>query len=138
MGLRRASILVQSIFYALAGINHFVNPGFYYPLIPDYLLQVSQIINVFAGIAEVVLGILLIFHKTRKPAAMGIFLMLIAFVPSHIYFIQIGSCVDSGLCVPEWVGWMRLILIHPLLMLWAWKAALFRSPLIGKSSGFSV
>jgi uncharacterized membrane protein len=57
---------------------------------------------------------------TRKWAAYGIIAMLIAFIPSHIYFIQINSCAGQ-LCVPTWLGWARLLLIHPLLLFWAWS-----------------
>jgi hypothetical protein len=45
--------------------------------------------------------------------------MLISFIPAHIYFIQIGSCVEGGMCVSEWIGWARLLIIHPLLIWWA-------------------
>lgn len=108
------------IFYVLAGINHFINPNFYLPLIPPYLGDV-WLVNVSAGVSEVALGLLVIPRKTRKLALYGIMAMLIAFIPSHLYFIEIGGCVNEGLCVPAWVAWLRLILIHPLLLLWAWK-----------------
>jgi HAMP domain-containing protein len=26
------------------------------------------------------------------------------------------------LCVPMWVAWLRLFLIHPLLIWWVWQA----------------
>ncbi|MEM9918721.1 MAG: hypothetical protein AAF990_11530, partial [Bacteroidota bacterium] len=58
--------------------------------------------------------------QSRRWAAFGLIAMLIAFVPSHIHFIQIGSCVEGGLCTPPWVAWLRLLLIHPLLIWWAW------------------
>ena len=46
--------------------------------------------------------------------------MLIAFIPSHIWFIEIGSCVEGGLCVDEWISWLRLLIIHPVLIYWAY------------------
>ncbi|MCS6968792.1 MAG: hypothetical protein RMJ44_08595 [Cytophagales bacterium] len=106
-------------FLVLAGINHFVMPEFYYPLIPDYL-PFPAWINGIAGISEIGLGSLLLIAPLRRWAVGGIIAMLIAFVPAHIYFIQIGACVENGLCVPLWVAWVRLILIHPLLIAWAW------------------
>lgn len=108
------------LFYVLAGINHFIYPSFYLPLIPTYFGDI-WLVNLFAGIAEVLLGLLVIPQKTRRWALYGIVLMLIAFIPSHLYFIQIGGCVEEGLCVPAWVAWVRLIIVHPLLILWAWK-----------------
>ncbi|MGY8982552.1 MAG: hypothetical protein ACKVJ9_08955, partial [Cytophagales bacterium] len=59
--------------------------------------------------------------KYQKIGALGIVILLICFIPSHVYFIQIGSCVTDGLCVAPWMGWLRLIIVHPLLIFWAWN-----------------
>ncbi|MEO1627108.1 MAG: hypothetical protein AAFV25_18290 [Bacteroidota bacterium] len=108
------------VFYILAGINHFWHPGFYLPLIPDYLPQ-PKLLNAISGWAEILLGLGMAFEGSRHWAAIGLVAMLIVFVPSHVHFIQIGSCVEGGLCTPAWVAWLRLVLIHPLLILWVWK-----------------
>ncbi|SFT50038.1 Uncharacterized membrane protein [Algoriphagus locisalis] len=113
------SLYVMAIIYLLAGINHFLNPEGYIQLIPDYLPNHS-LVNILAGIAEIGLGLGLLFGKTRWLSAWGIILMLIAFVPSHVYFIQLNSCIENGLCVAPWIGWVRLIIIHPLLIGWAY------------------
>lgn len=107
------------VFFILAGRYHFVNPDFYYPLIPDYL-PYPQFLNVVSGILELILGLGVLFERYTKISSMGIIFLLMLFIPSHIYFIQIGSCVQGGLCVPEWVAWLRLLLIHPLLVYWAY------------------
>lgn len=106
-------------FYLFAGFNHFRDPEFYYPLIPPYL-DFPVFINVASGVVEIVLGLVLLVPRFRTYAIYSIILMLIAFIPSHVYFIQIGSCIQNGLCVPEWIGWGRLLVIHPLLIYWAW------------------
>ena len=110
---------VMALFYFFGGVNHFVSPEFYLPLIPDYL-PAHEFLNWVAGIAEIFGAIGLLIPKTQKIAAWGIVLMLVAFIPSHVYFIQIGSCVPDVLCVDEWIGWVRLLLVHPVLMYWAW------------------
>ena len=107
------------MFYLVAGANHFINPDFYFGLIPDYLPNQS-LINNLSGILEILLAVGVAIPRTRLIAIKGIIIMLILFVLSHIYFIQIGSCIDSALCVAPWVAWVRLILIHPLLIYWAW------------------
>ena len=117
--IKKVSLYIQVGFYLFAGVNHFIDPEFYLDLIPDYL-PAHDFINQLSGIIEIVFGIGLFFKGSRKFSALGIIVMLLAFIPSHVYFIQIGSCVEGGLCVSEWVGWLRLILIHPLLILWAW------------------
>lgn len=106
-------------FYFFGGINHFLNPDFYIPLIPDYLPK-AELLNLISGAAEILGAIGLLVPKTQKFSAWGIAAMLVAFIPSHIYFIQIGSCIPDVMCVDEWIGWVRLILIHPLLIYWAW------------------
>lgn len=122
MNLQNLKILglyLMAGFYLFAGINHFRSPEFYLPLIPDYLPE-PDLLNLLAGIAEIVLAIGLLIPQTRKLAAWGVIAMLLAFIPSHVYFIQIGSCIPDVLCVAEWMGWVRLLLIHPLLIAWAW------------------
>ena len=119
--MKKISLFFQSFFYVFAGVNHFINPDFYLPLIPDYLQELAVFINALSGTIEIGFGVMLLVPKSRKRAALGIVLMLVAFIPSHVYFIQIGSCIDNGLCVAEWIGWLRLLVIHPFLILWAWS-----------------
>lgn len=117
--MKKIALYVQSVFYLAAGINHFRKPEVYYGLIPPYFSW-HETINVTAGLAEIVLGFLLLFNTTRRWASYGIIVMLLLFIPSHIYFIQMDSCIPPGLCFPQWVGWLRLLLIHPILIGWAW------------------
>lgn len=107
-------------FYLIAGTNHFINPAFYLGLIPDYL-PFPEFINYASGVVEVLLGIGVAIPRWRKVSVYGIIMLLILFIPSHVYFIQMGSCVDGGLCVSPWIAWIRLLVIHPVLMFWAWK-----------------
>ena len=118
MDLKKLNLFLLSGFYVFAGVNHFINPQFYYDLIPDYL-PFHELINVVSGLAEISLGIGVIFQKTRKWSSYLLVAMLISFIPAHVYFIQIGSCIEGGMCVAEWIGWVRLLFIHPLLIWWA-------------------
>ena len=116
--VKRMAKYVMASFYFLAGLNHFVQAEFYLPLIPDYFPE-KEIINILSGIIEVLGATALLIPKSQKAGAWAIVAMLVAFIPSHIYFIQIGSCVENGLCTPEFVAWIRLVIIHPLLIWWA-------------------
>ncbi len=113
------NLSVMILCYVAAGTNHFLNPNFYMPLIPAYL-PFHGAINTTSGIIEISFALLLIPNFTRKGAAFGIIMMLIAFIPAHIYFIQQNSCAGE-LCVPSWVGWVRLCIIQPILIYWAWS-----------------
>ena len=117
--MKKASLVTMIIFYLLAGINHFRNPVNYYKIIPPYL-PYSHLINNISGIAEIFFAILLLIPATKKYACYGIILMLIAFVPAHIYMLKVGFCI-LGHCAPQWLLWVRLLLLQPLLIAWAWK-----------------
>lgn len=116
--IQKLLILTLGLFFIIAGLNHFLQPEFYYPLIPDYLPWLG-FINYASGILEILLGLGILMPSSRKVSGWGILILMILFIPSHVYFIQIGSCVQGGLCVPAWLAWVRLAFIHPLLMVWA-------------------
>ena len=116
---KKISLIIMMLFYIVAGINHFRNPEAYYSIIPSYLPDPVWI-NTGSGIAEIILGVLLIFSKTRKIAAYGIIGLLIAFIPAHICMIQKGWCLSNGFCLPAWAIWVRLFPLQFLLMWWAW------------------
>lgn len=105
------------IFFIIAGVNHFINPGFYLPLIPPFI-PVPETVNIASGILEIAGGMGFLLPRLRKPAAPLLLVLLILFIPSHVHFIREGSCIKGVLCVPGWIGWARLVLIHPLII-WA-------------------
>ena len=117
--LRKFSLLAMIAVYLLAGINHFIKPAMYYPIIPPYLPW-PVTINIISGIAEIILAGMLVFKSTRRLAAIGIIIMLIAFIPAHVYMIQKGGCMSAEVCIPAWAAWLRLFPLQFLLMYWAW------------------
>lgn len=116
--VKQFSRYILGVFYIAAGINHFISPEFYIALMPPYF-PAPEVLNILAGIAEIALGLLVFFDSTLRWACYTIIAMLIAFIPVHVYFIQVGSCIKGSLCTPEWLGWVRLVVVHPLLLLWA-------------------
>lgn len=115
--MKKASLVIMIIFYLLAGFNHFRNPEAYYRIIPPYFPD-HVLINSIAGIAEILFASLLLIPVTRKFACYAIIVMLIAFIPAHIYMLKTGFCV-MGYCAPKWVLWVRLLALQPLLVFWA-------------------
>jgi uncharacterized membrane protein len=118
--LPKIALYLLGIFFILGGVNHFINPDFYLPLIPDYI-PYHSLLNYASGACEVLAGIAVLIPSTRKFGCNAILFLLIAFLPAHIYFIQKGGCLSDALCVPAWVAWVRLIVIHPILIFWAYK-----------------
>ena len=66
-----------------AGINHFVNPKFYHPFIPAMFPKL--IANLLSGAIEIIIGVLLFIPEYRKLGGLGFFLLMIAFLPLHIW-----------------------------------------------------
>ena len=116
---KKGMLYVMIVFYILGGYNHFNNPSFYIPLIPPYLSTWAVELNLIAGFFEIVFGILLIPQQTRKWAGWGIVLMLIAFIPSHIYFIERGNFSLGSITMTSLISWIRLLVFQPLFILWA-------------------
>lgn len=101
--------------YILAGINHFLDPNFYVQMIPDFLPSPLLLVYV-SGIAEIILGFLILFPRTQRLAAVGIILLLIAVFPANVYMYQQGG---ARFDVPD----VALLIRLPLqLVLIAWAA----------------
>jgi uncharacterized membrane protein len=111
----------MGVFYIFAGSVHFRNPGFYLPIMPPYIPWPSAMIAI-GGAAEILggIGVLIpngfVFPSTRRAAAWGLAIMLVAFLPVHI-----NMCLhpDQFPAVPLAVIWIRLPLQLPLIA-WAW------------------
>jgi len=115
---KKISLIVLIIGYIAAGINHFRVPEFYIAIIPHYI-PYPQLMNVLAGIFEILFGLGLIFTPTRKLAAWGIVLLLIAFTPVHISMITEAPFKVEAKTINPLLAWLRLAL-QPVLIAWAW------------------
>ncbi len=66
-----------------AGAYHFVNPAFYDPIMPDWFPK--ALANAAGGIAEIVIGILILIPKTKHLGIWGALALMVAFLPLHIW-----------------------------------------------------
>lgn len=117
--MKKAFRYLFGILFIIAGINHFINPEAYLPLIPPYFPE-PELINLVSGVLEVLFGAGLFFEKYRRASAYGIIALMIAFIPAHVYHIQMDGCVSENICIPVWAAWIRLIVFQPLLIFWAY------------------
>ena len=115
--VKKISLALLIIGYLLAGIKHFRIPAFYIGIIPKYL-PFPNILNTLAGVLEIAGGLGLILKSTRKFAAWGIVLMLIAFIPVHIAMFSGHTQIGATHVQPIW-AWVRLF-FQPVLIVWAW------------------
>jgi uncharacterized membrane protein len=117
--LKNISLVCLIVFYLVAGVNHFRDPESYIKIIPPYLPS-PNILNLLAGFCELGFAIMLISSKTRVFAAWGIVFMLIAFIPVHTKMIIDAPLLLGKLKVTLLIAWIRLVILQPLLILWAW------------------
>ena len=75
-------LYVFVVLFVIAGINHIFNPKFYTRFIPDAFPKLA--VNYISGIAEIAVGIGLLFSETRYWSALGILVMMIVFLPLHV------------------------------------------------------
>ena len=81
------TIYFMSIAYAYVGVRHFIDPDFFLAIMPNYLTFHLEFVYL-TGIAEVVLGIMLLSKKTRKTGAIGLIILLILVFPANIHLVQ--------------------------------------------------
>lgn len=112
-------LYLMAVLYIIAGLNHFRNPGMYIRIIPPFFSN-PKLINILSGVAEVVLGILLMVSYTTNFAAWGIIALLIAVFPANLFMYQ-NKKASFGL--PNWILFVRLPLQF-VLIFWAYQYTL--------------
>ncbi len=77
--------LLLALFITYAGVQHFVNPTFFVKVIPPFLMDIALPIVYISGVIEIVIGLLLFTNKYQRLGAMSFFLLMVAFLPLHIW-----------------------------------------------------
>ncbi|GFD74007.1 MauE/DoxX family redox-associated membrane protein [Tenacibaculum sp. ZH5_bin.1] len=75
--------IIFGIFFAFAGIMHIVKPKIFNRFIPNFLPKL--VVNYIAGLLELLIGIGLLINQTTKQAALAMFLLMLIFLPIHIW-----------------------------------------------------
>ncbi len=76
--------ILFAIFMIMGGVQHFLKPDFYLPFVPDFLPFKMEVIYM-SGLLEIALGALLLLKKYARLAAMGIFILMVLFLPIHVW-----------------------------------------------------
>lgn len=108
-------LYLMAIMYIFAGVIHFLKPAMYMRIMPRYLPAHKTLVYL-SGLAEIILGVGLIFPETKNLAIYGIILMLTIFLLVHFYML---SSEKAGAGIPKWILLLRIPLQF-LLMWWAW------------------
>ncbi len=105
---------LMAFLFVGAGILHFVYTELYIHIVPGYLPDPLLLVQI-SGVAEILGGIGLVIPQTRKAAAWGIIVLLVAVLPANIN-MAIHHAQFSGM--PVWALWGRVPLQVPLIW-WA-------------------
>jgi uncharacterized membrane protein len=106
---------LMALAYVAAGINHFLHPDFYLAIMPPWLPAHAMLVAI-SGVAEIFLGLGILFYPTRRLASWGIIALLIAVFPANVQ-MAINYYQDGN---PRlWLALLRLPL-QGLLIWWAW------------------
>lgn len=109
---------IYALFYILAGFNHFLSTDVYYAIMPKWL-PCHQYLIYLSGVIEIVLGVFLLFKRTRSIAAWLIILMLLAFMPAHIYMIEKAPFRLGHIEITPFIAWIR-VPFQVFFIWWAW------------------
>lgn len=119
--LKQALCWLLAIFMILAGIMHFVRPGFYQAMIPPMFPAPLALVYI-SGVFEIVFGVLLLIPRYRRIGAWGIVATLIAVYPANIYHALAGGLTHPDLppaMQNAKFAWARLP-FQLVFLAWAW------------------
>lgn len=109
-------LYLMAIMYIVAGVMHFIKPKMYLRIMPRYLPNHKALVAL-SGLAEIILGIGLLFPETRIVAIYSIIAMLLVFLLVHVYMLS-GKKASAG--IPKWILLIR-IPIQFGLMYWVFS-----------------
>ncbi|MEP7236822.1 MAG: MauE/DoxX family redox-associated membrane protein [Ferruginibacter sp.] len=118
--MKKISLYIMILFYAGAGINHFINPAFYLQIMPSWLPLHTELVFI-SGVAEILCALFLLFPPTRRFGAYCTIALLIAVFPANIQMMLDYYHDDNPLL---WVAILRL----PIQFFLIWWAYLFTKP----------
>ena len=110
--LRIGSRWVLTIAFVVAGANHFRTPETYLSMMPPWL-PAPELLNLVSGAAEIAGALGILHNATRRIAAIGLILLLVAVFPANL---QVAIHGWPGTEIPQWVLVARL----PFQIIFIW------------------
>ncbi|MGD0437259.1 MAG: DoxX family protein [Bryobacteraceae bacterium] len=108
------ALVLAAIFYVVAGTLHFLRPEFYLKIMPPYIPWHAAMVEI-SGFFEILGGVGLLIPRTRRAAAWGLVLLLIAVFPANLYMAT--NPIETGATsIAPALRWGRL----PLQALFVW------------------
>lgn len=107
--------------FVLAGILHFIKPGMYVKIMPDYIPWHKAMVYI-SGAAEIAGGFGMFVSEVRNAAAIGLILLLFAVLPANID-MAVKAYKKYGLTGYTWILILRLPLQF-VLAYWVYWAGI--------------
>jgi len=118
--LKLPLLYVMGPMYVVAGVLHFVVPELYVQIVPPVFPAALALVYL-SGLAEIAVGIGLLFPRTRRYGAWATVALLVAIFPANVYMATHGVVIEGlpgGGDPSAAVRWGRLPL-QGVLILWA-------------------
>ena len=107
--------IALGVFLTVAGVMHFVTPSFFDAIVPPWLWPSERFWTYASGVAELVIGPLVLIPRTRRWGAIAAIVLLIAVYPANLYMVW--DWRDRSFS-ERFVSWARL----PLQFVFIWLA----------------
>lgn len=117
---RDRAAVAAGLFFVGAGALHFAMPASYDAMVP---LPWPRLWTYLSGLAEIAGGLGMLLTRTRRPAAIGLLVLLLAVLPANINVALRDVPVDA-LPYPRWYFWLRIPFQAVYLAWVAWSARL--------------
>ena len=116
--LRTVVRVLFAAFFIVAGVTHFTNRDFFTSIVPPYLPGPTALVYV-SGVAEILLGALLMLPRMAKLAGWGLIALLIAVFPANVHMALNSSLYPASSPTALWI---RLPLQGVLVAVAYWLA----------------
>lgn len=112
--------LATGLAFILTGVSHFLFPETFLEMMPAFLPAPLFLIYL-SGVFEILGGFGLLLSKTKRAAAVGLIVLLLAVFPANIYValnnVQLGGFMNYAI-----YQWLRLPMQF-VLVGWVWWSA---------------
>jgi uncharacterized membrane protein len=121
---RDLTAVILGLFFTIAGVTHFTNPGFFDAIVPPWLPPGERFWTYASGGAELIVGPMLLSRRFRHAGAIAAIVLLIAVYPANLYMTWDYRDHAAG---EQIISWVRLP--FQFLFVWlAWRVAARNRP----------
>lgn len=112
--------IATGFFFIVTGISHFAMPDMFMKMMPP-VFPAQLFLIYLSGVFEILGGIGLMLSRTRRIAAIGLIVLLVAVFPANIYVAVNNIRLGGVMSLPVY-QWIRLPMQLVLIALVWWSA----------------